>query len=363
MAPSGLSRDEGSQDPPLITPGGSYNIQTISVGCKIYAKRWNPDISAPEERLAEILSIRDKLISPYLRRQPSTASASSSTSTPPELFPPNPDLDKYDFFIHWDTFNKRLDEWIPGSRLVLSRDLEWPRQKKEKKEKEKVGKKHGGTPSPTTKRVGKMPRGKENELLRRATLNNAIAGQAMGKASQEASLHPLLCRAPRVHHRSAEHRTMEQKRKRRRKMKMRTRKGCRTRWTSIADADADANADETPSVVFVLLRGGNREVAHERVRDNAYWLEKIVKVVLAAGGEISVDEIAQVISIIHADVMNTCTSLKLFKHYTGQHVVCLSDAVLERYEKAKAKRKLRIQKECLKWRPPTFTRDQRRFGW
>jgi histone acetyltransferase HTATIP len=58
--------------------------------------------------------------------------------------------------------------------LVLTRDLEWPRQKKEKKEKEKALKKHGSAP-PSNKRQGKMPRSsKEHTLLRRATLNNAI---------------------------------------------------------------------------------------------------------------------------------------------------------------------------------------------
>jgi hypothetical protein len=38
----------------------------------------------------------------------------------------------------------------------------------------------------------------------------------------------------------------------------------------------------------------------------AYWADKIVETVLAAGDEISVDEIAQATSITHADVMNTC---------------------------------------------------------
>jgi histone acetyltransferase HTATIP len=37
----------------------------------------------------------------------------------------------------------------------------------------------------------------------------------------------------------------------------------------------------------------------------AYWADKIVETVLAAGEEISVDEIAQATSITHADVMNT----------------------------------------------------------
>ena len=34
-----------------------------------------------------------------------------------------------EFFVHWDQFNKRLDEWVSGARVVLSRDLEWPRPK------------------------------------------------------------------------------------------------------------------------------------------------------------------------------------------------------------------------------------------
>jgi len=37
----------------------------------------------------------------------------------------------------------------------------------------------------------------------------------------------------------------------------------------------------------------------------SYWRDKIVETVLAAGEEISVDEIAQATSITHADVMNT----------------------------------------------------------
>jgi histone acetyltransferase HTATIP len=41
----------------------------------------------------------------------------------------------------------------------------------------------------------------------------------------------------------------------------------------------------------------------------SYWAEKIVEAVLAAGEEISVDEIAQATSITHADVMNTCVPL------------------------------------------------------
>lgn len=46
----------------------------------------------------------------------------------------------------------------------------------------------------------------------------------------------------------------------------------------------------------------------------SYWRDKIVETVLAAGEEISVDEIAQATAITHADVMNTCVPLlRLFQ--------------------------------------------------
>lgn len=42
--------------------------------------------------------------------------------------------------MHYTEFNKRLDEWVGGSRLVLERELEWPKTAGEK-EKEKEEKK------------------------------------------------------------------------------------------------------------------------------------------------------------------------------------------------------------------------------
>jgi histone acetyltransferase HTATIP len=129
----------------------------------------------------------------------------------------------------------------------------------------------------------------------------------------------------------------------------------------------------------------------------AYWAEAIVDFLIQASesgeGEVSIDDIAQKTSVTHTDIMNTyaffpiptlptvsnppdrpfslftnsdcrsCTTLQLLKHYKGQNVIALSDAVLERYRKAQAKRKRRIDPSCLVWKPPVFTRDQLRFGW
>ena len=124
------------------------HTQTVSVGCKIYIRRQGPD-GEREERLAEILSIRDKPVNAYAQRSKGPRKE-EGTDTPE---------DKFEFFVHWESFNKRLDEWVPGSRLVLSRDLEWPRPKPPPGKKATAG----GMP----KAPGKAPRSKS--LLKKAT--------------------------------------------------------------------------------------------------------------------------------------------------------------------------------------------------
>ncbi|KAG6812033.1 hypothetical protein H0H92_004695 [Tricholoma furcatifolium] len=138
----------GDATPPPISPGGTYNIQASLSGCKVYIRRPGPD--GEEERLAEILSIRDKPVNAYGRK-----SAASTTPSTPE--------DQWEFFVHWDSFNKRLDEWVLGSRLVLSRDLQWPRPKTASESKKSTGL--------AQKAPGKVPR----SLLKKATTNAALA--------------------------------------------------------------------------------------------------------------------------------------------------------------------------------------------
>ena len=75
-----------------------------------------------------------------------------------------PKPEEREFFVHWDQFNKRLDEWVSGSRIVLNRDLEWPRPKLPVQPNKKT------TPA---KKPGKAPRAQS--LLRKATSNAAIA--------------------------------------------------------------------------------------------------------------------------------------------------------------------------------------------
>ena len=124
----------------------------MTVGCKIYIRRPGSN-GETEERLAEILSIRDKPVNSYAQRN-KPAEAEAATPAP---------ADQLEYFVHWEAFNKRLDEWVSGSRLVLSRDLEWPRPKVHAPPKK-------ATPS---KKPGKAP--KQQSLLKKATSNNANA--------------------------------------------------------------------------------------------------------------------------------------------------------------------------------------------
>lgn len=120
--------------------------QKVSVGCKIYISRTDAD-GKSEERLAEILSIRDK---------PGYIEGSSDNL-----------CDKLEFFVHWESFNKRLDEWVAGTRLVLSSDLEWPRPKPPPQKK-----------TPVPKAPLKAPRA--TNLLKRAATANALAAAGSG---------------------------------------------------------------------------------------------------------------------------------------------------------------------------------------
>lgn len=106
------------------------------------------------------MSIREKPANPYARRKRGADGddkADGDSSKP---------ADKWEFFVHWDTFNKRLDGWVAGSRLVLTRDLEWPRPKPP------PGKKNGAT----NKAPSKVPRTQSQpSLLKKATSNAAKA--------------------------------------------------------------------------------------------------------------------------------------------------------------------------------------------
>ncbi|KAL1916663.1 uncharacterized protein VTP21DRAFT_5367 [Calcarisporiella thermophila] len=93
----------------------------------------------------------------------------------------------------------------------------------------------------------------------------------------------------------------------------------------------------------------------------AYWSEVIVDLLLNTKGEITIDEISQATSITNQDVQHTLQSLGALKYYRGQHIICLSDGVIDKHNKSMNKRRRVIHPECLQWKPIQFTAAQLRF--
>ncbi|KAI8459888.1 histone acetyltransferase htatip, partial [Phakopsora pachyrhizi] len=97
----------------------------------------------------------------------------------------------------------------------------------------------------------------------------------------------------------------------------------------------------------------------------AYWEEVIVGFILESldrNEDVSIDEIAQKTAIVHADIMHVCQALQMLKYHNKQHIFCLSEAIIERYQKMKRKKRRRIQTNQLSWKPPVFSRAQLQFG-
>lgn len=108
--------DEG----PQTSAGGTYVLEDVIVGSKIFVKK--PDVVSGEveERKAEILSIREK---PKPRKLRIDLSSDKKDDPAPE---PTAE-ERLEYYVHYSEFNKRLDEWVSGTRLIISREIEWPK--------------------------------------------------------------------------------------------------------------------------------------------------------------------------------------------------------------------------------------------
>ncbi|KAI4528507.1 hypothetical protein K525DRAFT_260096 [Schizophyllum commune Loenen D] len=541
------SASAASAGPCQVSPGGTYTINQIVAGCKIFIRRPGPDGKSEEERLAEILSIRDKPENAYARQN-------SQAPTKPE--------DKLEFFVHWDTFNKRLDDWVPGSRLVLTRELTWPPPQKVDPKAKKA---------PMTPKVppGKAPpRGHQQDLLKRATSNAALAAspppatpQFVGRYSPAPSPSPSVVPSKRkapseraeeeeddddddadadgdadmdvdaegeegegetfelnmddathgqpdpgqglskeeeiqtLRYRGSMTQSVSEVARMKNLNRLqigrhevdawyfspypkeyahlpvlyicefclsffpsqmmlgRHRKRCTLmhppgneiyRHEDISFYEIDGKRqltwcrnlsllskcfldhktlyyDVTPFLYYVMAQRDStgchmvgyfskeKECAegynvaciltlpqHQRhgfgklliefsyalsrkekkagspekplsdlglLGYRSYWAEVIVGYLMQCGDDVSIEEISNATFITQADVMNTCVTLGLFRHYKGQHRICLTPSIVEKYEKKLKKPRRRIHPECLQWTPPVFTREQLRFGW
>lgn len=139
------------------------NLQDVVTGVKLFvAKPLSKD--QIEHRKAEVLATRPKPVSAFAPK-------------PGPNDPPQDPRDDTEYYIHYVEFNKRLDEWVGGSRLMLDREMEWPKPKDDPKKKgpSKTPGKASGAATPT--RTSKS--GTPKSLLKKAATK---AASQVGKA-------------------------------------------------------------------------------------------------------------------------------------------------------------------------------------
>ncbi|CAO1626142.1 unnamed protein product [Jaminaea pallidilutea] len=171
-SPAATQGSGGPTDPtklPSVSPGGSYDIEAVRPGCKLFVQK--PDLATGEmeERRAEVLSRREK----YRGRQ-KRGEEKEEAAIPPEA--------KWEFYVHYEEFNKRLDEWVLGTRLIISREIEWPKPADQGvgghgSHKKKAPTRSGtSTPAPSTPGANVRVDGikEKDDLLRKAAKNATL---------------------------------------------------------------------------------------------------------------------------------------------------------------------------------------------
>lgn len=96
----------------------------------------------------------------------------------------------------------------------------------------------------------------------------------------------------------------------------------------------------------------------------AYWAETIIEFLFnQQKQDTTIEEIAAATSMTTTDILHTLQALNMLKYYKGQHIICLTDAAVEKHEKYKARKRHKIDPSKLQWKPPVFTAAQLRFAW
>lgn len=77
--------------------------------------------------------------------------------------------------------------------------------------------------------------------------------------------------------------------------------------------------------------------------------------------EISIDQLSALTSFTTDDILHTLQAIDALRYHRGNHVIVLSEKVIDDWEKLQKKIKCRIDPKCLQWTPPVFTASQLRF--
>ncbi|KAK9472994.1 acyl-CoA N-acyltransferase [Dipodascopsis tothii] len=98
----------------------------------------------------------------------------------------------------------------------------------------------------------------------------------------------------------------------------------------------------------------------------AYWSDTIIELLADSEREpkdTTIEEIATTTAMTTNDVLHTLQTLNMLKYYKGQHIICLTDGILQHRDKMMKRRRRVLQPERLQWKPPVFTPAQLRFAW
>ena len=100
----------------------------------------------------------------------------------------------------------------------------------------------------------------------------------------------------------------------------------------------------------------------------AYWQDTIVDLLTEERrSEVTVEELGSLSAMTTADVLHTLQNLNMLRYSKGQHVVVLSDAIVEQKERQREREKVRgkrkIDPEKLVWKPPVFSASSRTWNW
>ncbi|KAI9851846.1 MAG: Histone acetyltransferase [Thelocarpon superellum] len=99
----------------------------------------------------------------------------------------------------------------------------------------------------------------------------------------------------------------------------------------------------------------------------AYWQETVVDILMDGRSDITVEEIGALSAMTTNDVLHTLQNLNMLRYSKGQHVIVLTDAIVEQKEKQREKERVkgkrRIDGERLQWKPPVFTASTRTWNW
>lgn len=96
----------------------------------------------------------------------------------------------------------------------------------------------------------------------------------------------------------------------------------------------------------------------------AYWADTIVELLIEGQkAETTIEDISTMTSMTTTDILHTLQTLNMLKYYKGQHIICLTEAMVEKYERQKKRKRIKIDPSKLQWKPPVFTAAQLRFAW